>query len=103
MRRHARGESLQSIADDFDVSKQYIARLLFDGKNRTIYPNLNTWMRFNQCSLRLMADDIDTDTETLQYYLSKNTTPKWMIDKILSLTGLSYDVAFKENDTQCKT
>ena len=89
---------MQSIADDYEVSRQYIHKLLFGGKNHTIYPNLNAWMRFNQCSFRLMAEDIGIDSKTLQHYLAGNTTPKWLIDKILALTGLSYEVAFKERD-----
>lgn len=96
------GCTLQEAADEVGVSKQRIAQLfpganrrLDDAANSCIYPNISSWMIRNGLGYAAIARGCNTHTQTVRYALTgcKNIR-KELIDKILLLTGMSYEEAF---------
>lgn len=101
------GYTLQEIANQFSVSKQRVAQILPplkqgyralrpDMLNKIVYPNLREWMRKNTCTTRMLCDMTGTSYMSLfrglqnaKYELRKST-----IDKILEVTGMTYEEAF---------
>ena len=102
------GLTYQKIAEQFGVSKQYVAQVC--GKrdpahfayvsDKCIYPNLRDWMNKNKVSrmefVRRMG--LTTNAENcnnLSSYINGKTHPrKQYIDKMLKVTGLTYEEMF---------
>lgn len=103
------GLTYQKIADEFGVSKQYVAKVCgnccppnFRGiDEKCIYPNLKKWMNDNYISraefLRRMG--ISAHTSNYQRFtavMRGETQPKKdYIDKMLAVTGLTYEILFE--------
>lgn len=107
------GVSLQEIADHFGVSKGRIhqitprisTRSVRSYYNETfIYPNISRWMRENRISANNFSKMIGVSQMTVSNNLRGKTPPsKKTIDKILEVTGMTYEEAFyvsSENSNQ---
>lgn len=101
------GVSLQGIADHFGVSKQYIHQLL-PGARRSnkkkyesyIYPNIVKFLRENNVSAKHLAELCDITNSGINHFLSgKSGGSKTTIDKILAVTGMTYEEAFAKEDS----
>ena len=104
------GMKLREIADALGVSRQYVAEVC--GKctpahfrpvgSECIYPNLRKWMNENNVSrkefVKRMGLEIYPDSYNRFGKLIKGESqpPKPYIDKMLKVTGLSYETLFAE-------
>lgn len=98
------GVSLQEIADKFGVSKQYIQQTLPTEQLRSrrrhfirkpIYPNLETWLFKRGISNKDFAAMIEVSISTTGRIVSgSQNMSKSTIDKILAVTGMTYEEAF---------
>lgn len=104
----------KEIAERFGVSTQYVSHVCGEcypfrfvpvGKE-CIYPNLRKWMNENEVSrsefLRRMGIEVHTkNLEKLGHYIRGETYPKKpYIDKMLKVTGLTYEVLFYEGGAE---
>lgn len=102
------GETLQSIADAHGISKQRVAQLVGAVRpmkewNRTysIYAGIDSWMKFNRVTysafnVRLGYNPSANSQTILKRMLMGETEPrKALIDKILKVTGMTYEEAFR--------
>lgn len=63
----------------------------------SIYPNLEHWIWRHCNSATDFARKIDYTYSSFKDFMKgKNGTTKYTIDKILKVTGLTYEVCFKE-------
>lgn len=105
-----KGKTYRQIADEYGVSKQVIAqacgkrqvsRFRFWNESRCIYPNVRKWLNENQVGsaelVRRMGWHCYSDNYArVGRWLSGKTNPsKENIDKLLSITGLSYEKFFE--------
>lgn len=98
------GVSLQEIADKFCVSKQYIHQTLPAERLRSrrrhylrkaAYPNLEAWMFKRGISNKDFSTMINVSIATVARLVSgKQGISKSTIDKILAVTGMTYEEAF---------
>lgn len=89
------GATLREVGDAFGVSSETIRRLVFTDRNRVPYPNLMEWMRRYRYSISAMAYDMGEDEQAMRTWLEDDTMPKRVVDKVLRLTGMTYEMAFK--------
>lgn len=104
----------KEIAERFGVSTQYVSvvcggsspgRFAAVGEE-CIYPNLRKWMNENEVSrsefLRRMGIDVHTSNlQRLGHYIRGEAQPrKPYIDKMLKVTGLTYEVLFYEGGAE---
>lgn len=107
------GHTLQEIGDKFGVSKQYVAQILPPMKHgyralksemlgKIIYPNIRNWLKKNACTLKRFADETGTSYLTIIRALEdeKSGMRKTTIDKILEVTGLTYEEAFAMDQSE---
>lgn len=101
------GYTLQEIADKFGVSKQWVAQLIPTGGykmnpetlDKMVYPNIANWMRKNHYNMRKLVSETGLTLQTLRRMLIEGRDPrKYQIDKILKVTGLTYEVAFYKEE-----
>lgn len=60
-----------------------------------VYPGLGAWMHENCINIRSMANMCGVNTITVQTWLcGKNDIMKQNVDRILRVTGLTYEEAF---------
>lgn len=103
------GMTYQQIADHFGISYQAVANSLskhnprlfrYVSEEGCIYPNLRRWMNENKvgkrellrrCGLVCAPKNYD---RFCSYFQGKVDPPKKTIDKILRVTGLTYEEAF---------
>lgn len=97
------GATLQEIADRFGVTKQWISKILpkdpaFPGKTaKCVYPSIKNWLTEHHISYGTFREMIGVSPLTLTRYLSGRSDPsKKVIDKILDITEMTYEEAFKE-------
>lgn len=90
------GATLREVGDAFGVSSETIRRLVFADRNRVPYPNLMEWMRRYRYSISAMAYDIGEDEQAMRAWFEDDTIPKRAVDKILALTGMTYEQAFRK-------
>ena len=98
------GNSVEDIAKRFCVSCKEI-RELFNlretrvgmAANSCIYTGVSEWMRENNIGFSALASMTDTERGVLRNSLiGHSEIKKSLIDKILAVTGLTYEKAFKE-------
>lgn len=102
------GRSLQEIADHFGCSKQCISDVIFKtsdelcgirAKRKTtckcVYPNIAKWMEENRASYADIAGGRSNE-QTFRRFLTNRgvSTSKNVVDRILQVTGLTYEEAF---------
>lgn len=98
------GLSIQEIADHLGVTKEYIRKITPNIKGRSvslakldtyIYPNISRWMVGNCVSTNKLSKMIGVTHVTVSNnLLGKTDLPKKTIDKILEVTGMTYEEAF---------
>lgn len=99
------GCTFQEVGENFGVSRQYIQQLFpfmerRYGHDDYIYPNIANWLRTNRMNLSCFARKLGTDSNTVsRWFRGINNPKKDFIDAILTLTGMTYEVAFSENET----
>lgn len=104
---HLEGYTLQEIANQFGISKQRVAQILPPMKqgyraaqtemlNKIVYPNIREWMRKNAVTMRMLVDLCGSEYPTIYRMLhnEKYNARRCTIDKILSVTGMTYEEAF---------
>lgn len=100
-RMRLEGASLQECADRFGVTKQYISQIgVVRGRASfgvtCLYPGLKRWMAEHECSNKEFADRCGVSVGCLTGVITKRHAPsKPVIDRILDVTGLTYEEAFK--------
>ena len=104
MRRE--GATLQSIADTFGVSKEWIRQILpGEGKSwsndavlsRCAYPAIARWLFDNRLTYSEFGGLIGFSQATISRWMNGvNKLNKPAIDKILEVTSLTYEQAFGE-------
>lgn len=111
-----KGMTLQQIADKNGVSKQYVAQVV--GKQspkgfrviteECVYPNLRKWMNANKVSRAELCRRMGITSEPsniarLRTYMNgRADPPKRTIDKMLQVTGMTYEVLFYREDKNGK-
>lgn len=98
------GVSLQEIADHFGVTKEYIRKItpkvetksVYRTKSgKCIYTNILGWMQKNRVCAKKLSKMIGVSTCTVSNMLKgKVNTTKNTIDKVLEVTGMTYEEAF---------
>lgn len=97
------GSTYEEVAQKMGVSKQRIHQLIPNVGSTVrqstfwIYPNIGRWMRCNRCTLKIMSNLLGCNAASLGRYMRGETQPdKLVIDKILEVTGMTYEEAFKQ-------
>ena len=97
------GYTYQQIAKTMGISKATVAKYAPKGVyNKSVfprcdYPNLKKWIDKNKMSLTKMSKITGLSDDCLKYTFRKEREPtKHTIDCILKMTGLTYEICFKE-------
>lgn len=107
------GKTYQEIADYMGISKAYVA-ILLDKTVKTSnfhiwpielspYPVLTQWMNDNQITRQELAEKLGYSPSTVSYYIitkimRTDKFTKKEIDKLLEITGMTYEELFKRQD-----
>lgn len=104
------GYSFREIAEKLGVSIQAVQKAIPPVENRVIkrtvtciYPNIYAWMRKNDINIDKLSNLCSVSYMTIKRMLiGESETRKSTIDKILEVTGMTYEEAFKkaEKDEQ---
>lgn len=105
------GATLQEIGDKFGVSKQRISQIVQRGmyckksryhhSNACIYPNIAHWRKQNRYTMKQFSELSGIKITTLSNLLrGECSTSKKIIDQLLSATGLTYEEAFKTEESE---
>lgn len=94
------GKSYQEIANKIGVSKQYIhAFINYSKPKKYCYPKIEEWMRKNDVTLKDLSGLIDLSIVSLSRKLHGYTKFNMdEIERILLLTGLSFEVCFARKE-----
>lgn len=96
------GATLKETAETFGVSRQRMQQLFPKAFTRgprikCIYPNIKGWIYENCGTQQKFAELIGVCHKTSHDYLTNRRSPnKEIIDKILEVTGMTYEEAFKQ-------
>lgn len=104
-RMRLEGATLKSIAEKFGVSLEWIRKIvppiegktwsLYDMCNRCAYPGLGQWLFENRCTYAKLAEMIGApDASVSRWMNGVHKMNKPTIDKILEVTGMTYEQAF---------
>lgn len=106
------GETYDAIAKRFGVSRQAVWSNL-NGKRKPwqditqvecIYPNLRGWMNDNRVSVPELAERVTGDRDSgasVRRWIAGSANPnKKNIDKLLAVTGLTYEEMFAEEQNR---
>ena len=111
------GMTHQQIADKHGVSRQYVSQVCATHnpsqfravkKEHCIYPNLRAWMNKNRCSRAELARRMGYSSEPCSslrlgdYMMGRFAPRKPMIDKMLEVTGMTYEKLFALEDDDGK-
>ena len=106
------GATYTQIAKEFGISKQRVCKMLSNGNEsyfKTItekhcsFVGIREWLNKNKVSITEFIRRIygvyheERRKMMLGYLTKKHDVKKQMIDRILEITGLTYEQAFKEN------
>ena len=107
------GSSLQEIADQFGVSKQLIAQFLPYSRHVTchphnleacIFPEIRNFLETERMTYNRFAVLCGMGTQNIYNALTGKANPsKSTIDRILEVTGLPYEVAFRQEEKERDT
>lgn len=103
------GSSLQEIGDKYGYTREYVRIWMPQGLRgrikselavqRTVYPALKEFMIKRDMSISVFSKTCKVNKCTMDKILRGEVSPtKSNIDKILSVTGLTYEQAFKAHD-----
>lgn len=97
------GRTMQEVGDRFGVTRQRIQQLFPHATGREykhhkcVYPNLAAWLRDRNMSRKKFSELIGASANAVNEWLRGKYGPnKYYIDKILEVTGLTYEEAFYE-------
>jgi DNA-binding helix-turn-helix protein len=94
------GYTLQEIGDKYGVTREYVRQVLDVGKrkdkfSKIVYPKLKQYMIERKLSIRKLSILIDIQSATATRLLYGESSPTMStVNKILKLTGLTYEEAF---------
>lgn len=94
------GYTLQEIGDKYGITREYVRQVLDVGKrkdnfSKIVYPGLKRYMVERKLSVRKLSILIDTQCMTVANLLYGKSNPAMStVNKILKLTGLTYEEAF---------
>ena len=102
------GATLREIAEKFNISREYVRQcmpkqmvtnqLVENGWESIIYPALKEWVKEHEFSNADLAKKTGTSQQHINAFLRGNFNPrKSTIDKILALTGMTYEQAFRKD------
>ena len=111
------GKTYQQIADENGVSKQAVQNLMqnhgytgfkFFGKKHCIYPNLRKWLNDTKTSRKALAGLLGlaptANINLISGYLTGKFYPaKPRIDRLIEITGLTYEQLFSEEEKDEET
>jgi predicted transcriptional regulator len=96
------GATYKEVGEKFCLTHQRIQQM-FPGVNRIgrrykcVYPNIKRWIDENHITQPVFAEMVGVCSATIHHYLSgKRELNKKTIDKILEVTGMTYEEAFKQ-------
>lgn len=104
------GYTYEEIAREFGVAKQYICSILTSpGKEKTyekiIYPRIADWLRKNNLSMTKFAIKLypektvkNAQSTSSRKMRGKTELNKSDIDRILEVTGMTYEEAFERRE-----
>jgi len=96
------GCKYQEVANKFGVSRQYIQQIYPQMEKRFvhedfIYPNIAKWFGENKMTVREFAGIVNTNPSTVfSWFRGVHEPRKFFIDCILTVTGMTYEEAFRE-------
>lgn len=94
------GYTLQEIGNKYGITREYVRQILDVGKRKDIfqkivYPGLKQYLVENKMSVRKLSFLIGTQYQTALNTLCGKSKPGMdVINKILQVTGLTYEEAF---------
>jgi predicted transcriptional regulator len=95
------GATYREVGEKFGLTHQRIHQI-FSGqiskvkKYACIYPNIRRWIVENHITQPVFAEMVGVCPAAIHHYLSGKREPnKKTIDKILEVTGMTYEEAFK--------
>ena len=96
------GLSWKEVADTlgFSLQTMFDNNLTKDGKRsvKTVFPNLREWMYKNKRSVSWLSEQLGISPVSMNSKMNRRTElKKWEIDRILEITGLPYEICFKED------
>lgn len=107
LRLRAEDLTFEEIAEKMGCTRQYVSQLLNESiSNRNyartwrarevVYPNINKWLIENNMSLSRFARECGytTSMPIRNCIIYARNTNKTVIDSILKVTGMDYEVAF---------
>ncbi len=103
------GSSLQEIGDKYGYSREYVRKWMPQGLrgrikselaiDKTVYPALKEWLIRRDMPISVFSKMCKVNKCTMDKILHGEVSPtKSNIDKILSVTGFTYEHAFKVDD-----
>ena len=107
------GMTMQQIAEKYGITKQYVSTITCQigtghfqrvTVKRCVYPNLRAWMNNHRVGVTELAGRVGismeaNNIETLRNVLRGRTQPKKnLIEKLLSITGMTYEQLFAMED-----
>ena len=110
-----KGLKYREIAEKYGVSYQNVAqacgkaqpsRFRFWTKDMCVYPNLREWLNENKITYRELCRRLGWETCRVNYtyfgawFRGKNYPRKQVIDKLLSVTGLTYEQFFDTKEKE---
>lgn len=96
------GESISDVARRHGITKQaahqtYWRYVAGEVKKRSIFPNLDLWMKSKSISALEMARTLDINYTVFRNQFVLGASPKKEnIDKVLEFTGMKYETLFSE-------
>lgn len=101
-----KGCTLQEIGDAFGVTREYIRQVLQHAaseggrrKGRHRFPNIDRWLYDHKKTQRDLAESTGVSYQSICSYLTGKRDPQFnFINKVLEITGMPYESAFKNKD-----
>ena len=98
------GMSLQQLSERYGVPVSYARHVIYNPPTRktykrVIYPNIRAWLLEQQISIQEFCGLIGVTPGCFRLWFTNGENPsKYYIDKILAVTGLTYEEAFYRED-----
>lgn len=97
------GYTYDQIGKKYGVTRERVRQILnvkgvraaYKNSPKWIFPNIRPWMRKNHMSGKEMACMLGTCSNSFSSYMTgKRDIPKHVIDKLLQITGMTYEECF---------
>jgi hypothetical protein len=104
------GKSYDYIGRQYGISKQGVSQILLWAICGTakilkgcVYPAISEWCQTNNKPIHQLAIECGLDSHTFYLKLrGKSNFKQDEIEKVLSITGLPYEEAFKKEEKSCE-